>query len=70
MDSLPADLRAAALDARDRLATYAARTARRGIGTGAGAQAAMAGAASTAVFADALFAAMRARFDEFRTVTK
>jgi hypothetical protein len=70
MDSLPVDLRAAGLEARERLSAFAARTAQRGTGSGPGVQAAMAGAAGAAVFADALLAAMRARFDEFRTVTK
>ena len=70
MDMLPSDLQAAALQARDRLAGYAARTAQRGIGPGTGAQAAMAGAARTAIFADALLGAMRARFEELRTAAK
>lgn len=71
METIPFDLRAAALQARERLGALASGTAVAGTGSGgAGAQRAMAGAAEAAIFADALLAAMRARFEELRTVTK
>ncbi|MBV9103784.1 MAG: hypothetical protein JO060_09335 [Candidatus Eremiobacteraeota bacterium] len=70
MDAIPVDLRVAALGARDRLASFSEGTARSGIQSGAGTQTAMAGAAEAAIFADALLGAIRARFEEIRTVTK
>ena len=70
MDAIPLELRSAALSARDRLGSFAAGTAKAGVGSGAGTQTAMAGAAEAAIFADALLGAIRARFEEFRTVTK
>lgn len=70
METIPFDLRAAALQARERLGAFATGTAVAGTGSGAGMQRAMAGAAEAAIFADALLAAMRARFEELRTVTK
>jgi hypothetical protein len=70
MDAIPLELRDAAVTARDRMAAYADGTARAGLGSGAGTQQAMAGAAKAAIFADALLGAIRARFEELRMVTK
>jgi len=70
METIPLELRAAAGEARDRLTTLAGGTARAGLGSGAGTQTAMAGAAEAAIFADALLGAIRARFEELRTVAK
>jgi hypothetical protein len=71
MDIVPNDLGAAASSARDRLASFSltAATAAAG-GAGPQARAAMAGAAREAIFADAVFAAMHARFEELKSVAK
>jgi hypothetical protein len=70
MDAVPLDLRAAAVGARDRLSMLAGATASAGLGSGAGTQTKMAAAAEAAIFADALLGAIRARFEELRTVAK
>lgn len=71
MDILPDDLGAAASNARDRLGAFS-RTAATAASGGAGpqARAAMAGAAREAIFADAVFAAIHARFEELKGVAK
>ncbi|HTV75036.1 MAG TPA: hypothetical protein VME66_15185 [Candidatus Acidoferrales bacterium] len=71
MDIIPSDLAQAALGARDRLSTYSYKTATTNIGGGfAPTQAAMAGAAQQAIFADALLQAVHARFEELKSVSK
>jgi hypothetical protein len=72
MDLIPPNLRAAALDARDRLARFSQSAAEAGTNADSGArlQATMASTARDAIFADALLGAMRAHLEELRTVTK
>jgi len=71
MDIVPNDLSAAASSARDRLADFSrtAAAAARG-GSEPQARAAMAGAAREAIFADAVFSAIHARFEELKSVAK
>jgi len=70
MDTIPLDLRTAALAARDRLGGLASTVALAGTRGGTNVQTAMAGAAEAAIFSDALLGAMHARFEELRTVAK
>jgi hypothetical protein len=71
MDLLPNDLAQAALRARDRLSAYSYNTATTNLSGGfAPTQAAMAGAAQQAIFADALLQAVHARLEELKSVSK
>jgi hypothetical protein len=70
MDVFPRSLTAAASSARDRLAHVAAETAASAGGPPGGETRRMAAAARTAIFADALLGAVRARLEELRTVLK
>jgi hypothetical protein len=71
MDMIPGDLAQAALGARDRLSTYSYNAATANLGGNfAPTQAAMAGAARAAIFADALLAAVHARLEELKSVSK
>jgi hypothetical protein len=69
MDIVPNDLTSAANSARSRLASLSLEAARANTGPGAP-HPAMAGAAREAIFADALLAAMHARFEELKGVAK
>ena len=71
MDIVPNDHELAASGARDHLAGFSrtAATAAGG-GTAPQARAAMAGAAREAIFADAVFSAIHARFEELKSVAK
>jgi hypothetical protein len=72
MDLIPVDLQAAARSARDRVVTLSQASAASGVGPHASErlQGTMAATARAAIFADALLSAMRARFEELRTVAK
>ncbi len=71
MDIVPLDLVAAAGAARERLATLSRSAARANAGPEDGAAGtAMAGAAREAIFADALLAALHARFEELKAVAR
>ncbi|MGH7708700.1 MAG: hypothetical protein ACREM6_12375 [Vulcanimicrobiaceae bacterium] len=71
MTILPTDLLDAAAKARADLTATAGRVARAQLTPGApSGQAALAGAARAAIFADAISAALRARLEELRTVAK
>ncbi len=71
MDMLPGDVTAAAEAARERFAQLAERTAQANLGrAGRPLGEAMAAAAGEAIFADALLAALRARLEELKGVTK
>lgn len=71
MDIIPGDLEQAALGARDRLSAYSYKTATANLGGDfAPTQAAMAGAAREAIFANALLEAVHARFEELKSVSK
>jgi hypothetical protein len=71
MNVIPDDLTRAATDARNRLCSYARETATaRASGTFASMQAGMAKTARETIFTDALLQAMRARLQEFKTVSK
>jgi len=70
MDIFPKTLIAAAGSARDRLARIAGDTAAAGRGAPGGETRRMAAAARTAIFADALLGAVRARIEELRTTLK
>jgi hypothetical protein len=76
MFTIAPDLEAAALAGRDRLAQLTRRAALRGTGASsssrdaAGTEAAMAAVAREAIFADALLAAVHARFAELKTAAK
>ncbi len=72
MDLIPGDLQGAALAARDRLTTLSRTAAADTVGPDAGAhlQRTMAATARSAIFADALLGAIRARFEELRAVAK
>jgi len=71
MDTIPNDLAGAALAARERLAGLARRAADMNTEPGGGpSEEAMAAAARTAVFADALENAMHARLEELKNVTR
>ncbi|MBC5801527.1 MAG: hypothetical protein GIX03_00625 [Candidatus Eremiobacteraeota bacterium] len=71
MDAIPTDLIMAAGSGRDRLSSLAGRTAaanlKPGSAVGGGT---MAAAAREAIFTDALLAAVHARLEELRSVTK
>ncbi len=69
MNIVPNELGQAAGAARDRLATLSLDAARANAG-GASARPAMASAAREAIFADALLAAMHARFEELKGVAR
>jgi hypothetical protein len=69
MDIVPIDLTSAAASARSRLASLSVAAAHLNTGPGS-ARPAMAGAAREAIFADALLAAMHARFEELKSVAK
>jgi hypothetical protein len=66
------DLFTAALRSRDTLAGLAATSARAQTGTGVNvaAEATAADAARSGLFSEALIVAMKARFDEYKTVTQ
>ncbi|GAC1399910.1 MAG: hypothetical protein NVS2B8_08130 [Vulcanimicrobiaceae bacterium] len=68
MDAIPNDLARAAFDGRDRLARLARDTAAQT--DPAGRNGSMAAAARTAIFTDALMAAMHARLQELKNVAK
>jgi hypothetical protein len=70
MDILPAGLGSAAAAARDRLADLSRTVAGAGIEPSGVPGSGMAAAASEAVFADALLAAMHARLEELRNVAR
>ncbi len=70
MDAIPNDLVRAALAARDRLSNFSRVAAQAVTPGGSSPQAAMAGAAREAIFADALTAAMHARLEELKSVAK
>lgn len=71
MELIPSDLTRAALGARDRLSDYSYKTATSNLGGNfAPTQAAMAGAAHEAIFADALLQAVHARLEELKAVSK
>jgi hypothetical protein len=69
MEIVPNDLTTAADSARSRLATLSLEAARANTGSGSP-HPIMAGAAREAIFADALLAAMHARFEELKGVAK
>jgi hypothetical protein len=70
MDVFPKALVAAASSARDRLARIAGDTATAGRSGPGGETRRMAAAARTAIFADALLGAVRARIEELRSTLK
>ena len=71
MEIVPNELLTAARGARDRMATLARETARANTGgANPDGQRAMATAAREAIFADALLAAVHARFEELKTASK
>jgi hypothetical protein len=70
MDVFPRFLTLAAGTARDRLAGLAADTAAAGGAAPGGETRRMASVARTAIFADALLGAVRARLEELRSVLK
>jgi hypothetical protein len=71
MELIPNELTRAALDARDRFAGFAQKTATAQLSGGfAPTQATMAAAAQAAVFSDALSQALRAHLEELKTVSK
>jgi hypothetical protein len=69
MEIVPNDLISAAESARSRLASLSVTAAHLNTGSGSS-RPAMAGAAREAIFADALLAAMHARFEELKGVAK
>jgi hypothetical protein len=69
MDIVPNDLTSAAASARSRLASLSVEAAHLNTGPGSS-RPAMAAAAREAVFADALLAALHARFEELKGVAK
>ena len=71
METAPAELLAAARTARDRMESLARATARANTrGAGGDGQRTMAAAAREAIFADALLAAVHARFEELKAASK
>ena len=72
MDAIPTSLERAALAAQNSFAKAARDAAAAGAGSGgfARTQASMSAAARSAVFADALLGAMRARLAELKLVTR
>jgi hypothetical protein len=71
MDLVPTDLTAAARAARGRLAELSRAEAVAGASPGAAGDAgAMAAAAREAIFADAVFGALHARFEELKSVAR
>jgi hypothetical protein len=69
MDIVPNDLTSAAASARARLTSLSLEAARSNTGSSS-AHPAMAAAAQEAIFADAVLAAMHARFEELKGVAK
>jgi len=69
MDIVPNDITSAAASARARLASLSLEAARSNTGSSSP-HPAMAAAAREAIFADALLAAMHARFEELKGVAK
>jgi len=70
MDILPAGLGTAAVASRDRLADLSRTLAGAGTEPSGALGSGMAAAASEAVFADAVLAAMHARLEELRNVAR
>ena len=72
MSNASGDLFSAALRSRDTLAGLAATTSRAQTGTGVaeGAEATAADAARAGLFSEAIIAAMKSRFNEYKTVTQ
>ncbi len=71
MEAIPNDVMLAALGARNRLGALSRSAAASNVfGAKAAPQSALAGAAREAIFADALLAAMHARFEELKNVAK
>jgi hypothetical protein len=70
MEMLPPEVLGASADARERLAGLARDVARAGAGGTGGASLRLAAVAREAIFADALAAALHARLQELKNVSK